>query len=77
MPGLSLGAGAQVRTGGNYGFSSQSPQPTTATAAAFGPSSAPAPMSSNLSPANAGGLAFWVGVAGVALLVGIYYSLPG
>jgi hypothetical protein len=78
MPGLNLGVGAQVRgtaIGSNaYGAS---PPPTTATAAAFGPAATPAASSANLTPTTPGGLAFWVGVAGVAFLAAVYYSLPG
>lgn len=78
MAGLNLGVGAQVRgtsVGGNSWGAS--PPPTTATAAAFGPSATPAASSASLTPSSPGGLAFWVGVAGLVFLGAVYYSLPG
>lgn len=73
MPGLNLGlnAGAQV------GYAQ--PKPATAGEAAFGPgftSSAMPSSSAALAPNDPFGLALWVGVGAVALLVFIRYSLP-
>jgi hypothetical protein len=76
MPGLNLGAGAQVRVGAPYNYGSVS-APTTASQAAFGPGIDAAASVSALSPTNPAGLATWTGIAGLALLIFIYYSLPG
>lgn len=76
MPGLNLGVGAQVR-GTTVNPGGSQPNPTTATAAAFGPAATPATSTAALTPSSPGGLAFWVGVAGLVFLVGVYYSLPG
>jgi hypothetical protein len=77
MPGLSLGAGAQVRAGAGAPMWGSSPAPTTATEAAYGTAAAPSAATSSLTPTNPAGLAFWIGIAGVTFLVGVYYSLPG
>lgn len=76
MPGLSLMGGGDIRAGtqARYG---NSPAPTTASAAAFGTALEPANAQTALAPTDPAGLAFWVGAAGVAGLLFIYYSLPG
>lgn len=78
MAGLNLNAGAQVRvsapTIGNGG-----PPPQTVTQAAFGPgfTTTGRPSSTSaLSPNDPFGMALWVGVAAVAGLLFIRYSLP-
>lgn len=75
MPGLQLGAGAQVRARGSYSYG-DAPTPTTATEAAFGTANAPASSGAALSPSHPAGMTFWAGVAGVAFLLLVYYSLP-
>jgi hypothetical protein len=68
--GGSARAGAQARYG-------NSPAPTTATEAAYGTALAPSGgLSSLLMPNDATGVALWVGVAGLAWLLFLYYSLP-
>lgn len=75
MAGLNLGANVGARAQAYYGGS---PAPQTATEAAFGPGLAPAPgAASVLSPTHPAGIAFWVGIIGVAGLLAVYYSLPG
>ena len=75
-PGLSLGVGASVRGGvqSRYGGTQA---PTTAGQAAFGPGLDTAASTAALTPSQPGGLAFWLGLAGVALVAWTYYSLPG
>ena len=53
------------------------PQPGTASQAAYGQALSPASGAAPLSPNDAGGIAIWTGIAGVAALVALYYSLPG
>lgn len=77
MPGMNLGT---------FGGVSRRPQATTApnqatsvTAAAFGPgytTSGPSTKSA-LTPNDPGGIAFWVGVGGIAGLVYLRHTLPG
>lgn len=77
MSGLNLGVMGGVRAGTGYGY--QTTAPTTATDAGFGPgaSVAGSPSSSNaLTPNDPFGVAFWVGVGSLALLVFIRHSLP-
>lgn len=77
MPGLSLGTGAQVNARGNLSYSdSPVPAATTATQAAFGTEMAPASSTSVLAPSHPAGVVFWAGVAGVAFMLFLYYSLP-
>ena len=76
MSGLSLGVGANVRAGAQPTYGSV-PNPTTASAAAFGPGLDAANSASALNPTNPAGLATWVGLIGVAGLLFIYWSLPG
>lgn len=78
MPGLNLGAGAQVRVGMPTAFGSI-PSPATATEAAFGPgvTTPGAPdAKAALWPNDPFGLAFWTGVAALVGLVFIRYTLP-
>lgn len=76
MPGLSLGAGAQVRARGNLSYADQ-PAPTTATQAAFGTEAAPAQSSlSAMAPTHPAGITLWAGVFGIGFLLLVYYSLP-
>lgn len=65
-----VNAGPQARKG-------SVPQPTTASQAAWGTSLTASVGAAALMPNDAGGLAIWVGLAGVAALALIYYSLPG
>lgn len=76
MTGLSLGVGANVRAGQQVRAGSV-PNPTTASAAAFGPGLNVAAQGSALLPNNPGGIAFWIGVGGFLALAAIYYTLPG
>ena len=76
MSGLNLGVAGDIRAGSQSRYGS-SPNPTTASSAAFGPSLDTASATSALSPSEGTGLAFWVGALGVAGLVFIDYSLPG
>jgi hypothetical protein len=76
MPGLNLRTfggvaayGTQGNTTGNQG---------SATAAAFG-SGYSTPVQSTgsaLTPNDAGGMSFWAGIAGLAILVVVRHSLP-
>lgn len=78
MPGLNLNAGAQVRvTGPTIG--NGGPAPQTVTQAAFGPGFSQTGQPSTrsvLMPNDPFGLALWVGIAAVAGLLFIRYSLP-
>lgn len=75
MSGLSLGANVGARGQAFYGSSST---PATASEAAFGPALAPSPgIGGAFSPTQPAGIALWVGLAGVAFLAFLYYSLPG
>lgn len=74
--GLSLGVMGNARVGANARYGN-TPAPTTAGEAAYGTALNTAPASAALTPAEPGGLAFWLGVAGIALLGGLYWSLPG
>lgn len=79
MSGLSLGAGAQVRVGAPSTGQSAYPLPSTASQAAFGPGFTQGGMpdaKSSLLPNDPFGVALWTGVAAVALLLFIRYSLP-
>lgn len=76
MPGLNLGAGAQVRARGQASFGDVQPAATTATQAAFGTEAAPASSTSALAPNHPAGVVFWAGIAGVAFMLFLYYSLP-
>lgn len=76
--GLNLSAGGQVRLGAPTSFSS-APMAATATEAAFGPgyTQAGSPdAKAALFPNDPFGMAFWLGVAAVAALVFIRYTLP-
>ena len=78
MPGLSLGAGAQVRVGGQPTYGSL-PNPTTDAQAGFGYAATDSGGSEGLSallPNDPAGMTFWIGCGSVALLLFLYYSLP-
>lgn len=70
VTGLDVAAAPQARYG-------TSPQPMTATEAAFGPANEPAGAASALNPGGPGGLALWAGIGGVVFLYLVYRSLPG
>lgn len=76
MPGLNLRGGANVSVS-PQAFSGSVPNPSSASQAAFGPGVNAASSASALNPTNPAGLATWTGLAGLALLLFIYYSLPG
>lgn len=76
MSGLNLMGGAQV-TARAQARAGTVAAPATASAAAFGTSLTPAHSATALAPTNPGGLAFWIGIAGVAVLGLLYWSLPG
>ena len=76
MPGLNLGT-----FGGTSGRvqATTAPQPATSvTSAAFGPgfTSAPPSTSSALTPNDAFGISFWVGIAAIAALIYLRHTLP-
>jgi hypothetical protein len=82
MPGLSLQVGGFGGTKAvpqaSYGSAASYGSGVTATQAAFGPGTT-TPVSSDmssLSPGNGFGLAFWTGVAALAVLVLVRKSLP-
>lgn len=78
MPGLSLGAGAQVRVGGQPTYGSL-PNPTTNSEAGYGYAATDSGASEGLAallPNDPAGTMFWIGVGSVAALLFIYYSLP-
>lgn len=81
MAGLNLGlsAGAQARAGVPGTGGGAYPKPATAGEAAFGPgySGADTPSTrSSLAPNDPFGIALWVGVGAIAVLLFIRYSLP-
>jgi hypothetical protein len=76
MAGLNLRGGANVSLS-PQAFAGSVPNPSSASQAAFGPGVSPASSASALSPTNPAGLATWTGLAGFALLLFIYWSLPG
>lgn len=76
---LHLGAGAQVGAGSPGYVDGSYPKPSTAGQAGFGPgytANAMPSTSGALAPNDPFGLALWVGVGALALLVFIRYSLP-
>jgi hypothetical protein len=79
MPGLSLGVGAQVRSGGTPTFSSTAPN-GTAYQQGFGLGSDSASNGetglASLFPNDPFGVAFWGGVVSLVLLIGLYHTLP-
>lgn len=78
MPGLNLGVFGGVKTSAGSGFSNASPD-ATASAKAFGQgyTAAGSPSTQQaLTPNDPFGIAFWGGVAAVALLLVIRHSLP-
>lgn len=78
MPGLSLGAGAQVKAGTQPSYGSM-PNPTTSQQAGFGYSATDSGSSEGLSalmPNDPAGAMFWLGIGATAALLFLYYSLP-
>lgn len=79
MPGLSLGAGAQVRAGSQPAYGTV-PAPSTSAAAGFGYAANGSTDKGNglsaLTPNDAGGVVFWWGLASILGLVALYWSLP-
>jgi hypothetical protein len=76
MSGLNLGVMGSVRAGAGTGYQTG---PVSAAEAGFGPgySVSGAPSSTNaLTPNDPFGVAFWVGVGSLALLLFIRHSLP-
>lgn len=78
MPGLNLGVMGGVRATSGNGFSS-TPNPSSATEAAFGPGyGGTRPSMTNVfMPNDAFGIAFWGGILAIAGLIFIRHSLPG
>jgi hypothetical protein len=80
MPGLSLGAGAQVRAGSQAQYGTANPATSTAYAAGFGIGSDGTGSGKTglaaLMPNDPAGVAFWFGVASTIMLVLMYQSLP-
>ena len=78
MPGMPNLLTIQAGARGTVRAGAAPARPATASEAAYGPAVSRSGMAgSPLAPNDAGGIAFLVGVAGVAALVLIYYSLPG
>ena len=78
MPGLNLGAGAQVRVGGQPTYGSM-PNPTTSAQAGFGYAGTDTGSSEGLAallPNDPAGTMFWLGIAATAALIFIHWSLP-
>lgn len=78
MAGLSLGAGAQVRVGGQPAYGTI-PNPNTSLQAGFGSAGADTGASQGLKallPNDPAGTMFWIGIGATAGLLFIYYSLP-
>ena len=79
MPGINLRTFGGISARTQATTSAASPgQTTSVTAAAFGPdytTSAPS-MGSALTPDDAFGVSFWLGVGAIALLIFIRHSLP-
>lgn len=78
MPGLNLGAGAQVRVGGQPTYGSV-PNPITSAQAGYGYGGTDSGGSEGLSallPNDPAGVTFWFGVLATTLLVSLYWSLP-
>lgn len=78
MSGLSLGAGAQVRVGGQPTYGSM-PNPTTSKEAGFGYAGTDAGGSEGLAallPNDPAGAMFWIGLGTTAVLLFMYWSLP-
>lgn len=76
MAGLNLGVMGSVRASGGTGYKTG---PVSATEAGFGPgyTMAGAPSSREaLAPNDPFGIAFWVGVGSLALLIFVRHSLP-
>lgn len=80
MPGLSLGVGAQVRSGQQAMYGTAPPASSTAYAAGFGAgsdgSSTAATGLAALLPNDPAGVAFWWGILSFVALIGLYHTLP-
>jgi hypothetical protein len=80
MPGINLRSfgGVSARTQASTSAPDVGPQVSSVTAAAFGPgyTSAAPSASSALTPDDAFGLSFWLGIGAIALLIFIRQSLP-
>ncbi len=79
MAGLSLGVGAQVRSGAPQSFSAA--PSGTAYQQGFGVGSTNGDSSTAtglaaLIPNDPGGVAFWGGIASLVLLIALYHTLP-
>lgn len=78
MAGLSLGAGAQVKVGGQPTYGSM-PNPQTSSQAGFGYAGTDSGASGGLSsllPNDPAGVTFWFGLAATSALLFLYWSLP-
>lgn len=78
MAGLNLGAGAQVRVGGQPTYGSMS-HPRTNAEAGFGYAGSDSGASEGLAallPNDPAGATFMFGLAATALLLGLYWTLP-
>jgi hypothetical protein len=78
MAGLNLGAGAQVRVGGQPTYGSM-PNPQTSAQAGFGYGGTDSGGSEGLAallPNDPAGATFWFGVASLGILLFLYWSLP-
>lgn len=78
MPGLNLGAGAQVRVGGQPSYGSI-PNPTTSAQAGYGYAGTDSGSSQGLAallPNDPAGVTFLWGVVATGLLVFMYWSMP-
>jgi hypothetical protein len=80
MPGLSLGAGAQVRASSQASYGNAAPNASTAYAAGFGVGSDSGSTAATglaaLLPNDPAGIGFWFGVGCFAALIFMYHSLP-
>lgn len=77
MAGLNLGAGAQVRVGGQPSYGTvAAPSSSSEAGFGYGVGNSGGEGVGALAPTHPAGLAFWWGVASVGLLLALYYSLP-
>lgn len=78
MPGLNLGAGAQVKVGAQPTYGSMA-NPQTSAQAGFGYAGSDSGSSEGLAallPNDPAGATFWFGVLATGALLFIYWSLP-
>lgn len=78
MPGLNLGAGAQVRVGSQPTYGTV-PNPMTSAQAGYGYGGTDSGGSEGLRalmPNDPAGITFWAGMFSLALLMSLYWSLP-